>query len=234
MLEQLRRIVQEVNEASDLEEALAIIVRRVKQTIGADVCSVYLTDFDAREHVLQATHGLRPDAVGRVRLPLNRGLIGLVSERAEPVNLADASTHPRYLFTHDTGEERYRGFLGAPIIQNRRVLGVLVLRQCEARQFHDSEVTLVMTLASQLAGAITHARASGELARMQETSDLPTRFLQGLPASAGIAIGTAVVVYPPADLDAVPDRAAKDPEREQDDFRSAVSDVVEELERFSD
>jgi GAF domain-containing protein len=55
MLEQLRRIVLEVNEAPDLERALAIIVRRVKQSIGADVCSVYLTDFEKREHVLQAT-----------------------------------------------------------------------------------------------------------------------------------------------------------------------------------
>jgi phosphotransferase system enzyme I (PtsP) len=233
MLEQLRRIVQEVNEASDLEQALAVIVRRVKQTVGADVCSVYLTDFDSRQHVLQATDGLRPDAVGRVRLPLNRGLIGLVSERAEPVNLDDASKHPRYLFIHETGEELYRGFLGAPIIQNRRVLGVLVLRQCQARCFDDGEVTLVMTLASQLAGAITHARASGELARLQEPSDLPTRFLQGLPASSGIAIGTAVVVYPPADLDAIPDRDVEDAEREEDAFRNAVSDVVEELERFA-
>ena len=75
MFATLRRIVQEVNEAPDLERALAVIVRRVKQTVGADVCSVYLTDFDAREHVLHATDGLRPEAVGSVRLPLNRGLI---------------------------------------------------------------------------------------------------------------------------------------------------------------
>jgi phosphotransferase system enzyme I (PtsP) len=187
MLEQLLRIVQEVNEAPDLEKALAIIVRSVKKAVGADVCSVYLTDFDKREHVLQATDGLNPSAVGKVRLPLNRGLIGLVSERAEPVNLDDASTHPRYLFITETGEKRYRGFLGAPIIQNRRVLGVLVLRKREARRFGDDEVTLVMTIASQLAGAITHARASGELARLQGVEDLPSRFLQGLGASPGIA-----------------------------------------------
>jgi len=233
MLEHLRRIVQEVNEASDLEHALSVIVHRVKQTIGADVCSVYLTDYGAREHILQATDGLRPDAVGRVRLPLNRGIIGLVSERAEPVNLDDASTHPRYLFIHETGEDLYRGFLGVPIIQNRKVLGVLVLRQREARQFEDDEVTLVMTLGSQLAGAITHAKASGELARMQVADDLPSRFLQGLSAAPGIAIGTAAVVYPPADLEAIPDRAAEDIDVEEEAFRDAVADVVEELERFA-
>jgi phosphotransferase system enzyme I (PtsP) len=233
MLEELRRIVQEVNEAPALEQALSVIVRRVKQAVGADVCSVYLTDFDARQHVLQATDGLRAEAVGRVRLPLNRGLIGWVSERAEPVNLDDASRHPRYLFVHETGEKRYRGFLGAPIIQNRRVLGVLVLRQRERRHFEDAEVTFVMTLASQLAGAITHARASGELGRLQEPGALPNRFLQGLAASPGIAIGMSVVVYPPADLDAVPDRPATDAAAEEAAFRAAVADAMEEIERFA-
>ncbi|MEY3094959.1 MAG: phosphoenolpyruvate--protein phosphotransferase, partial [Pseudomonadota bacterium] len=40
MLDHLHRIVQEVNNAPDLEQALQVIVRRVKETIGADVCSV--------------------------------------------------------------------------------------------------------------------------------------------------------------------------------------------------
>ncbi|MCG8100196.1 MAG: GAF domain-containing protein, partial [Candidatus Thiodiazotropha taylori] len=88
MLETLHRIVKEVNAASDLEQALAIIVQDVKQAIQADVCSVYLTDFERRDHVLKATDGLLPEAVDKVRLPYHRGLIGLVCERAEPVNLA--------------------------------------------------------------------------------------------------------------------------------------------------
>jgi phosphotransferase system enzyme I (PtsP) len=233
MLNRLLRIVQEVTDASDLEQALAVIVSRVKEAVGADVCSIYLTDFETREHVLRATDGLRSDAVGRVRLPLNRGLIGLVSERAEPISLDDASTHPRYLFIHETGEDLYRGFLGAPIIQNRRVLGALVLRQCEAREFEDDEVTLVMTLGSQLAGAISHAKASDDLARTQGPDDFPNRFLEGLPASSGIAVGTVVVVYPPADLDAIPDRPVDDVEDQVGAFRDAVSDVVDELERFA-
>jgi len=233
MLEPLRRIVQKVNQAPDLEQALNVIVRSVKQVVGADVCSVYMTDFEAREHVLQATDGLDPRSVGRVRLPLNRGLIGLVCERAEPLNVDDGSQHARYVFINDTGEQQFRGFLGAPIIQNRKVLGVLALRQREPRRFGDDEVNFVVTLAAQLAGAITFARISGELARLQDASGLPNHFLQGLAASPGIAIGTAVVVYPPADLDAVPDKAITDPAAESDRFLGAVNDVAEDLERLS-
>jgi phosphotransferase system enzyme I (PtsP) len=232
MLESLRRIVQEVDNAPDLEQALAIIVRRVKEAVGADVCSVYLNDFDHRRHILQATDGLNQAAVGRVRIEMGRGLVGLVSERAEPLNLDDASAHPRYLCITDTGEHRYHGFLGAPIIQNRKVLGVLVLRQLEKRQYADEEVTFVVTLASQLAGAITYARTNGELARLQDEG-IPQRFLPGLAASPGIGIGTAVVVYPPADLNAIPDRRIEDPQVEEDSFRSALQDVAEDLDRMA-
>ena len=232
MLESLRRIVQEVDNAPDLEQALAIIVRRVKEAVGADVCSVYLNDFDNRRHILQATDGLNQAAVGRVRIEMGRSLVGLVSERAEPLNLDDASAHPRYLCITDAGEHRYHGFLGAPIIQNRKVLGVLVLRQLAKRQYADDEVTFVVTLASQLAGAITYARTNGELARLQDEG-IPQRFLPGLAASPGIGIGTAVVVYPAADLNAVPDRRAEDPQVEEERFRSALQDVAEDLDRMA-
>lgn len=237
MLDPLHRIVHEVNAASDLNEVLQIIVTQVKQAIEVDVCSVYLTDFERRDHVLMATDGLRAEAVGKVRLPYHRGLIGLVCERAEPVNVADAPSHNRYLFTHETGETQYKGFLGVPIIQNRKVLGVLVVRQIEMRTFADGEVTFLFTLAAQLAGAITHAQASGQLVTSDESAP-PRRFLQGRPGSPGVAFGTAVVVYPPADLDAVPDKKAQDPDLEEEEFRTAVAAVIQDLmaleDRFED
>ncbi len=238
MLGPLHRIVKEVNAASDLNEVLQIIVTQVKQAIGVDVCSVYLTDFERRKHVLMATDGLRPEAVGKVSLPYHRGLIGLVCERAEPVNVADAPSHSRYLFTNETGEIQYKGFLGVPIIQNRKVLGVLVVRQIEMRTFADSEVTFLFTLAAQLAGAITYALANGQLITAEETAPPPRRFLQGRPGSPGVAFGNAVVVYPQADLDAVPDKKAQDPQIEEEEFRTAVAAVVQDLmamqDRFED
>lgn len=234
MLDTLHRIVNEVNTASSLEEALHLIVAGVKHAVGADVCSVYLTDAEARSHVLMATDGLRQEAVGKVTLPLGRGLIGLVSERAEPLNLSDATSHPRYLFVAETGETEYKGFLGVPIIQNRKVLGVLVVRQQQSREFSDDEVTFLFTLAAQLAGAITHARASGELASISTADERLNRFLEGRPSSAGVVTGTAVVAYRTADLDAVPDRPVEDIEAEVDKFRSAVAAVEQDLRRLKE
>ncbi|MGD8206932.1 MAG: phosphoenolpyruvate-utilizing N-terminal domain-containing protein, partial [Thiohalocapsa sp.] len=229
MLEPLRWIVESVNRAASLEDALDVIVREVKRTIGADVCSIYLTDAEQREHVLQATDGLRPEAVGRVRLPLNRGLIGWVTERADVVNLDDARRHARYLFVSESGEDRFQGFLGAPIIQNRKVLGVLVLRQQRSRRFDEDAVTFVVTLAAQLAAAIALARNTGELGRLRRRPGLSDRFLAGVAAAPGIAFGTAYVVYPPADLDAVPDKTVSDIAAEIALFRAALKGATEDV-----
>jgi len=234
MLEILRSIVQEVNDAPDLRAALEIIVHRVKQAVGADVCSIYLTDFDKEEHVLRATDGLRLQAVDRVRLPFHKGLIGLVCARAEPVNLADAPTHPSYHFITETGEQLFHGFLGVPIIQNRRVLGVLVVRQQKPRKFAELEETFLMTLASQLAGAITHAMASGELAAMEGGKDRQRSFMVGRSGAPGVGMGVAVVAFRSADLRSVPDRKADDPQREEESFMTAVESSRHEILRLKE
>ena len=94
MLDTLRRIVQKVNAAPDLAQALEIIVQRVREAVGVDVASVYLMDAEHGEYVLQATQGLRKNAIGKVRFNKGRGLVGMVGEREEPVNLDDAPSHP--------------------------------------------------------------------------------------------------------------------------------------------
>jgi phosphotransferase system enzyme I (PtsP) len=231
MLEILHRIVKEVNAAPDLDRALSTIVTMVKRAIDCDVCSVYLTDPGARAYVLAATDGLRQEAVGKVALPLGRGLVGLVADRAEPVNISDAPSHPRYMRITETGEYQYRGFLGVPIIQNRKVLGVLVVRQQAQRAFVEDEVTFLFTLAAQLAGAITYARTSGELDSLTSTSRVG-RYLEGRPASPGVAIGRGVVAYRLADLDAIPDRTTDDTEAECASFRAAVAAVEQDLRRL--
>ncbi|MEO5572986.1 MAG: phosphoenolpyruvate--protein phosphotransferase [Gammaproteobacteria bacterium] len=233
MLEVLRRIVQEVNAAQNLEQALDIIVLRVKQAMIADVCSVYLTNYIHQQHVLMASDGLNPEAIGSVRLGLHEGLISLVCERAEPVNLDDAPDHPRYQFVAETGEERYHAFLGVPIIHHRKVLGVLVVRQRARRKFDENEVTLLVTIAAQLAGAIVHAEASGGISGLYGERRRSTRYIQGLPGAHGIAMGTAVAIYPSADLNVIPDRKIDDVEAEVAIFEQAVAKVYADIQALT-
>ena len=71
MLDILRRLVQAVTDAATLDEALTIIVTRIKDTMQAGVCSVYLLDESTDRWLLMATDGLNPDAVRSASLARN-------------------------------------------------------------------------------------------------------------------------------------------------------------------
>ncbi|HEX2243951.1 MAG TPA: GAF domain-containing protein, partial [Gammaproteobacteria bacterium] len=229
MLDTLRRIVQEVNGAVNLAQALEIIVMRVKQALSVDVCSVYLRTAGKDELVLMATEGLNPAAKRRVKLKFTEGLVGLVAQRAESVNLDDAANHPRYKYFPETGEERYHSFLGVPIVHHRQLLGVVVVQTRDKRRFDDDHASFLFTLAAQLSGAISHAEVSGEIEALRGKSGQGDVFVKGISGAPGIAIGTALVAYPHAALEAVPDRVPEDVAREERLFRECVLRVQQEM-----
>ncbi|WP_415886147.1 phosphoenolpyruvate--protein phosphotransferase [Neptuniibacter sp. QD37_6] len=231
MLDVLKKIVQEVSIAPDLDSVLNLIVRRIQRAMSTEVCSVYLFDPEDQCYVLMATEGLNQEAVGSVRLSAEEGLVGMVVDRAEPINLENASEHPAYKYVESTGEERFNSFLGVPIIHHRGVLGVLVVQQKAQRRFDESEEAFLVTLSAQLAGAIAHAEATGSLGVMGEepSGEVVNLRFEGVPGSAGVAIGSATVVAPPADLNSVPDKVAKDVEQEIANFEAALKLVRRDI-----
>ena len=230
MLEPLRRLVQDVSTAENLEEALPLVVHQVRGALDVDACSVFLRDDGSGEMVLMATEGLPPGCEGRVRLAPGEGLVGFVAERKEPVNLENAGAHPRYLPCPQACEERFHGFLGVPIVHYREVLGVLAAQQRGHRLFNPSEAAFMVAVAAQLAGAIRSARSTGGIARV----GVGTSFVQGVAGAPGVAIGTITVSHPLARLSDVPDRPAKDPHAEAELFLSAVERVQDELRSLGD
>lgn len=234
MLNTLRKIVQEVNAAKDLKAALGIIVQRVKESMGSQVCSVYLLDPESNRFVLMATEGLNKRSIGKVSMAPNEGLVGLVGSREEPLNLEDAATHPRYRYFAETGEERYASFLGAPIIHHRRVMGVLVVQQKERRQFDEGEEAFLVTMSAQLAGVIAHAEATGSIRGLgKQGKGIQEAKFVGVAGSPGAAVGSAVVVLPPADLDVVPDKGVDDIDAELELFGKALEWVREDMQELS-
>ncbi len=230
-LASLQEIAQVVASASDLESALASIVSRVRAALRADVCSVYCSDQKEGVHLLMATEGLRREAVGRARLRYHEGLVGLVAERSEPINVRNAPQHPSYKLIPETGEKPFQSFLGVPLTQQGEVLGVLVVQRIAAHRFRESQVSFLVTLAAQLAGAIALAQAKGSLSKLTKSSK--DQFFKGVAGAPGIAMGQGVASYNSIELRGVPDRMISDTYTEQALFMSAVSRVADELRKLS-
>ena len=64
-----------------------------------------------------------------------------------------------------------------------------------------------MTLSAQIATVVAHAAAVGDSALTEQTTDLrDDACFPGVAGAPGIAIGSAVVIHPAANFDAVPEK----------------------------
>lgn len=234
MLEVLRRIVQEVSSAPDVPSALALLVKRVRDAMGTEVCSVYLLDEQAERWVLMATEGLKKEAIGKAGMGIAEGLVGHVGLREEPINLEDAFSHPKFQYLPEVGEEAFHAFLGVPVINQGKTLGVLIVQQRDTRRFDQSEEAFLVTIAAQLSGLVAHARATARAAAIAEFTPEHDKVFIGIAGSPGAAIGRVKVIYPPAELESVPDRAVENVEQEVSRLENALMAVRTEVRRLGE
>ena len=75
--------------------ALRELATLVAGEMVAEVCTIYaMRPGELLE--LSATHGLNPDAVGRTRLRVGEGIVGIVAATGQVQNLPDAQNHPAF------------------------------------------------------------------------------------------------------------------------------------------
>ena len=218
--------------------------------LDADVCSLYLCSSDLSRLVLRATVGLRPDAVGRVELRLDEGLVGLAAERKAPVVMEHASRHPRYKYFPETGEERFESLMAVPLKVRGVATGVLVVQTTEARRFEPTDVEMLETCAKFLtpvvlnAAMIDAAELSEEERRvdderlagagvplLQRKPERPEHNVEfrGVSTARGIAIGP-VHKLGPVDLAHVEYRPRPSVEQEEHDLMRALQDARRQLD----
>lgn len=225
MLKTLQRIIQEVASARDFRHALDTMVRCVSDALATDACSVFLLNRRSHEYILVATNGLNPRAVGKIRIPFNQGLVSLVGEREEPLNISDASLHQNFLYVPEVEEEQFRAFLGAPMICHRQVIGVLIVQQREPRRYDESEEAFLVTLAAQLAAIIAHAEAIHGVTNLFDVDVLShhdENIWTGIPGAPGVGIGQGIVISTASNLSTIPDRQIDDIESEIRVLESAL------------
>ncbi|GGA71145.1 phosphoenolpyruvate-protein phosphotransferase PtsP [Neiella marina] len=232
MLHTLRQIVQGVNQSEALDDALQFLVTQTKQALETQCCSVYLANVEAGHFTLMATDGLAQSSVGNAVIGFHEGLIGLVGEREEPINLANAHQHPRFKFIPEVEEEQLNAFLGTPIIHQGRVLGVLTIQQADARQFSEQEESLLVTLSAQLAGVLATAKARGQLTAASNHQRSMV-VLQGVAGSSGIAVAQAWVERVAVELEDVVEGQHDDLDAELERWQNAVLQTREYIERLS-
>ena len=149
----LRRLRELMADKSSAQDRLDRIVKLIAANMVAEVCSVYLMRQGGMLELF-ATEGLKPEAVHKTRLKIGEGLIGTIAESAEPLMLADAWAHPSFAYRPETGEEIFHSLMGAPIIFDGHVAGVLAVQNRRKRVYVDEESEALQTIAMVLAEMI--------------------------------------------------------------------------------
>ena len=89
-------------------------------------------------------------------------------------------------------------------------------------------------MSAQLAGVIAHAEATGSIRGLgRQGKGIQEAKFVGVPGSPGAAVGTAVVMLPPADLDVVPDKSVSDIDAEIKLFKTALEGVRADMRNLS-
>lgn len=227
MLTRLREIVEKVAGAASLAESLDILVNETCQAMDTEVCSIYLADNDRRCYYLMATRGLKKPRGRAVALAFDEGVVGLVGRRAEPINLADAQSHPSFKYVPQVKEDRFRSFLGVPIIHRRQLLGVLVVQQRELRQFDESEESFMVTLATQMAGILSQSQLNAIFGQYRQTR------VRALAAAPGVAVAEGWQDSSQPTLEQVYKASTLDTARERERLTHALEEAGAEFRRFS-
>ncbi len=227
----LRRMLSKLRDvmagSGEVQERLDKVVALIAQGLKANVCSCYV--MRAGEVLeLFATFGLSQRAVHLTRLRVGEGLVGEVAAHARPLALADAWSHPMFVYRPETGEDFFRSLMAVPMIQAGRVVGVLVVQTREERPFNDWELETLETVAMVIAELMAAAQVvkREELFEAEGNALLHVR-LTGVSLNPGVGVGVAVMHKPHIRIGRL---VSDDPKAEQGRLDTALVALREEVD----
>jgi anti-sigma regulatory factor (Ser/Thr protein kinase)/putative methionine-R-sulfoxide reductase with GAF domain len=185
------RLLQDLQSVTDaalsylpLDELLDELLTRVSEILVVDTVAILLVDEDRRTLVARAAKGLEEEVERGVRIPLGRGFAGVVAGEQRPIHIPDVEHAD--IFNPILREQGLRSLLGAPLLVEGEVIGVLHVGSRGDRRFTPDDTSLLQAAADRAALAI-RARLSERqrgLAEELQRSLLP----QTLPAFPGAIV----------------------------------------------
>jgi GAF domain-containing protein/anti-sigma regulatory factor (Ser/Thr protein kinase) len=154
------RHLQAISEAAlahlDFGELVDELLRRVTSILDTDTAAVLLLDEDARELVATAALGIEEEVEQAVRVPLGAGFAGRVAAERRTVSVPNIDEYQ--IYNPILREKGLRSLLGAPLLIQGRVIGVIHVGTLVPRAFTSDDAELLQAAADRVALAVDHAR----------------------------------------------------------------------------
>lgn len=155
-----------------LDDTLSSILERLREVLEADTATILLLDDVGERLVVRASVGLEIEVARGVSMRVGEGLAGRIAMTREPLIVADvrtAGTVSPYL------AQRLRSLLGAPLLLDDVLLGVVHVGTHRSRDFDEDDVRLLTLAASRLAAAVERARLFDAERALRKTAESASR-----------------------------------------------------------
>jgi PAS domain S-box-containing protein len=153
-IRRLQALTDSALERLTLDDLLREMLARIRELLATDAAAILLLTEDGQSLSVCATNGLEDAAIG-LRIPLGRGVAGSIAANRAPLVVEDLSAVE---VINPVLRRNIRSLIGAPLIVEGRLIGVIHADTAQPRRFTEDDVRLLRLAADRVALAIEQAR----------------------------------------------------------------------------
>ena len=143
----------------------ASITQEVASLVGGESAAIWRIEPGGTMIRMVAAYGLR--SAEFLPLPLGQGLAGTVAQTASPLAIEDAPADPRCLFPREAKESGIGSYLGAPLITDGEILGVLEVHTTRPHAWSQDESETLQSAALLVAEVVKSTDARGNRLKVE-------------------------------------------------------------------
>jgi GAF domain-containing protein/anti-sigma regulatory factor (Ser/Thr protein kinase) len=171
-----------------LQALLDELLERTREALRTDTAAILILDEDGKELVARAAKGIEEEVEQGVRIPLGGGFAGRIAAERVPIFIADVDHAD--IVNPILRAKGLRSLLGAPLIVEGKVIGLMHVGTLRPRVFDDDDAALLQLAAMRAGPAIERARLFEALDHEHRSAVALQRSLlpETLPEIAGLDV----------------------------------------------
>ena len=161
------RMLGEASSKEILQSLFKRTIAAISDTLKVETASLMVMEGEVLR--LVEAMGLPEEVIGKVTVPLGKGISGHVAQTGEPLLINDISKDERFRPSSFKAQYTTQSALCVPLVRGDRVLGVLnANNKINGESFTESDRDLLYTMASQVAMSMDNARLFLDLEQKAE------------------------------------------------------------------
>jgi PAS domain S-box-containing protein len=159
-LESIQTVTDAALASLAIDSLLPALLERVRTVLHADTAAILLLDESGKNLVPRAALGLEEELEAGIRIPVGGGFAGRIASERRPIAVDDVDAIE--VVNPVLRNRGLRSLLGAPLIIEDRLLGVVHVGTLQRRHFADADAELLRLVADRAALAIDRSRLYSE------------------------------------------------------------------------